>query len=95
MIDMQLTISTFYVSTSQFLKLNYISLSFNIEREDLIIWVTSSVMIIYLYLMMFMFFQLVLLQVALLKFTGYKLLNNISDTGKAFLIILITDIFLG
>ncbi|XP_057768102.1 chloroplast envelope membrane protein [Salvia miltiorrhiza] len=34
-------------------------------------------------------------QVALLKFTGYKLLNNISDTGKAFLIILITDIFLG
>lgn len=34
-------------------------------------------------------------QVALLKFTGYKILNNISDTGKAFLIILITDIFLG
>lgn len=34
-------------------------------------------------------------QVALLKFTGYKLVNNISDTGKAFLIILITDIFLG
>ncbi|RWW64372.1 hypothetical protein BHE74_00028388 [Ensete ventricosum] len=34
-------------------------------------------------------------QVALLKITGYKLLNNISDTGKAFLIILITDIFLG
>ncbi|KAG6431604.1 hypothetical protein SASPL_109683 [Salvia splendens] len=34
-------------------------------------------------------------QVALLKFTGYKLLNNISDTGKAFLIILVTDIFLG
>ncbi|KAK1316175.1 Chloroplast envelope membrane protein [Acorus calamus] len=34
-------------------------------------------------------------QVALLKFTGYKLINNISDTGKAFLIILITDIFLG
>lgn len=34
-------------------------------------------------------------KVALLKFTGYKLLNNISDTGKAFLIILITDIFLG
>lgn len=35
------------------------------------------------------------LQVALLKFTGYKIINNISDTGKAFLIILITDIFLG
>lgn len=34
-------------------------------------------------------------QVALLKFTGYKILNNISDTGKAFLIILVTDIFLG
>ncbi|URD81427.1 CemA family [Musa troglodytarum] len=34
-------------------------------------------------------------KVALLKITGYKLLNNISDTGKAFLIILITDIFLG
>ncbi|KAH6818422.1 CemA-like proton extrusion protein-like protein, partial [Perilla frutescens var. frutescens] len=34
-------------------------------------------------------------QVALLKFTGYKLVNNISDTGKAFMIILITDIFLG
>ncbi|VVB17310.1 unnamed protein product [Arabis nemorensis] len=34
-------------------------------------------------------------RVALLKFTGYKILNNISDTGKAFLIILITDIFLG
>lgn len=34
-------------------------------------------------------------QVALLKFTGYKIVNNISDTGKAFLIILITDIFLG
>ncbi|KAK9989642.1 hypothetical protein SO802_029881 [Lithocarpus litseifolius] len=34
-------------------------------------------------------------KVALLKFTGYKLLNNISDTGKALLIILITDIFLG
>jgi CemA family len=34
-------------------------------------------------------------QVALLKFTGYKLLNNISDSGKAFLIILVTDIFLG
>ncbi|KAG8376306.1 hypothetical protein BUALT_Bualt09G0049600 [Buddleja alternifolia] len=34
-------------------------------------------------------------QVALLKFTGYKILNNVSDTGKAFLIILMTDIFLG
>ncbi|XP_028770159.1 chloroplast envelope membrane protein [Neltuma alba] len=34
-------------------------------------------------------------QVALLKFTGYKIINNISDTGKAFLIILVTDIFLG
>ncbi|KAK4754890.1 hypothetical protein SAY87_008647 [Trapa incisa] len=34
-------------------------------------------------------------KVALIKFTGYKIINNISDTGKAFLIILITDIFLG
>lgn len=34
-------------------------------------------------------------KVKLLKFTGYKILNNFSDTGKAFLIILITDIFLG
>ncbi|CAA2969712.1 chloroplast envelope membrane [Olea europaea subsp. europaea] len=34
-------------------------------------------------------------KVALLKFTGYKILSNISDTGKAFLIILVTDIFLG
>ncbi|KAK3008769.1 hypothetical protein RJ639_015219 [Escallonia herrerae] len=34
-------------------------------------------------------------KVALLKFTGYKIVNNISDTGKAFLIILVTDIFLG
>ncbi|GFP84458.1 chloroplast envelope membrane protein [Phtheirospermum japonicum] len=34
-------------------------------------------------------------QVALLKFTGYKIVNNVTDTGKAFLIILITDIFLG
>lgn len=34
-------------------------------------------------------------RVSLLKFTGYKLVNNISDTGKAFLIILVTDIFLG
>ncbi|CAA0821491.1 CemA-like proton extrusion protein-related [Striga hermonthica] len=34
-------------------------------------------------------------QVALLKFTGYKIVNNMTDTGKAFLIILLTDIFLG
>uniref|UniRef100_A0A5B7BPP9 Chloroplast envelope membrane protein n=1 Tax=Davidia involucrata TaxID=16924 RepID=A0A5B7BPP9_DAVIN len=34
-------------------------------------------------------------KVALLKFTGYKIITNMSDTGKAFLIILITDIFLG
>ncbi|CAI9098996.1 OLC1v1035740C1 [Oldenlandia corymbosa var. corymbosa] len=34
-------------------------------------------------------------KVALLKFAGYKIINNVSDTGKAFLIILITDIFLG
>ncbi|KAM7480818.1 hypothetical protein LguiB_005401 [Lonicera macranthoides] len=34
-------------------------------------------------------------QVALLKFTGYKIINNISDARKAFLIILVTDIFLG
>lgn len=34
-------------------------------------------------------------KVKLLKFTGYKILNNVSDTGKAFVIILITDIFLG
>lgn len=34
-------------------------------------------------------------KVALLKFTGYKIINNISDTGKAFMIILVTDIFLG
>lgn len=34
-------------------------------------------------------------QVALLKFTGYKMINNVTDTGKAFLIILVTDIFLG
>ncbi|XP_011010258.1 PREDICTED: chloroplast envelope membrane protein-like isoform X2 [Populus euphratica] len=34
-------------------------------------------------------------KVALLKFTGYKILNNVTDIGKAFLIILITDIFLG
>ncbi|CAL4914136.1 unnamed protein product [Urochloa decumbens] len=34
-------------------------------------------------------------RVAMLKFTGYKLLNNISDSGKAFLIILISDILLG
>ncbi|CAN6312981.1 unnamed protein product [Urochloa humidicola] len=34
-------------------------------------------------------------KVAMLKFTGYKLLNNISDSGKAFIIILISDILLG
>ncbi|CAL5011060.1 unnamed protein product [Urochloa decumbens] len=34
-------------------------------------------------------------KVAMMKFTGYKLLNNISDSGKAFLIILISDILLG
>ncbi|KAL1820023.1 hypothetical protein ACET3Z_014892 [Daucus carota] len=34
-------------------------------------------------------------KVALLKFTGYKIINNISDAGKAFAIILVTDIFLG
>ncbi|XP_044472040.1 chloroplast envelope membrane protein-like [Mangifera indica] len=34
-------------------------------------------------------------KVALLKFAGYKIINNISDTGKAFLIILVTDLFLG
>lgn len=34
-------------------------------------------------------------KVTTLKFTGYKLLNNISDSGKAFLIILVSDILLG
>lgn len=34
-------------------------------------------------------------KVAFLKFTGYKIISNMSDTGKAFLIILVTDIFLG
>ncbi|XP_021278497.1 chloroplast envelope membrane protein isoform X1 [Herrania umbratica] len=34
-------------------------------------------------------------KVALMKFAGYKIISNISDTGKAFLIILSTDIFLG
>ncbi|GAB2276238.1 hypothetical protein Dimus_010971 [Dionaea muscipula] len=34
-------------------------------------------------------------EIALLKFTGYKILNNISDAGKAFLIILIADISVG
>ncbi|KAF7095826.1 hypothetical protein CFC21_097895 [Triticum aestivum] len=34
-------------------------------------------------------------KVAIIKFTGYKLLNNISDSGKAFLIILVSDILLG
>ncbi|GAB2222901.1 hypothetical protein Drorol1_Dr00017032 [Drosera rotundifolia] len=34
-------------------------------------------------------------ELALLKFTGYKILNNISDAGKAFLIIVFADISLG
>ncbi|OQU93423.1 chloroplast envelope membrane protein [Sorghum bicolor] len=34
-------------------------------------------------------------KVAMLKFTGYKLLNRISDSGKAFLIIIVSDILLG
>ncbi|XP_066307402.1 protein DAY-LENGTH-DEPENDENT DELAYED-GREENING 1, chloroplastic-like [Miscanthus floridulus] len=34
-------------------------------------------------------------KVAMLKFTGYKLLNKISDSGKAFLIIIVSDILLG
>ncbi|XP_022754366.1 chloroplast envelope membrane protein isoform X2 [Durio zibethinus] len=34
-------------------------------------------------------------KVALLKFAGYKIIGNISDAGKAFLIIVIADIFLG
>lgn len=32
---------------------------------------------------------------AMLKFTGFKLLNDISDSGKAFLMILVSDILLG
>lgn len=34
-------------------------------------------------------------KLALLKFTGYKLFNNISDAGKAFIIIAISDTILG
>jgi hypothetical protein len=34
-------------------------------------------------------------QVAIMKLTGDRLFTNISDTGKAFTIILLTDIFLG
>ncbi|CAH9128490.1 unnamed protein product [Cuscuta epithymum] len=34
-------------------------------------------------------------KVALLKFTGYKIINNTPDVGKAFSIILLADIFLG
>ncbi|XP_058722338.1 chloroplast envelope membrane protein [Vicia villosa] len=34
-------------------------------------------------------------KVALLKFTGYKIINNISDAGKALLIICVADIILG
>ncbi|XVF83718.1 hypothetical protein PTKIN_Ptkin16aG0514300 [Pterospermum kingtungense] len=44
---------------------------------------------------LFIILQLNQSKVALLKFSGYKMLSNVSDTGKAFLIILITDIFLG
>ncbi|XVF19142.1 hypothetical protein REPUB_Repub11eG0083500 [Reevesia pubescens] len=44
---------------------------------------------------LFLLLQLNQSKVALLKFAGYKIISNISDTGKAFLIILITDIFLG
>ncbi|KDO37118.1 hypothetical protein CISIN_1g033027mg [Citrus sinensis] len=50
----------------------------------------------FLFLLTILFFSCFpILQVALLKFTGYKIINNISDAGKAFLIILVTDIFLG
>lgn len=75
-----------------------LNLSFNIEKQDFIILgyiFSDEQLFLWFYLLVFMLLQLVLLQVALLKFTGYKLLNNVSDTGKAFLIILITDIFLG
>ncbi|XP_024374481.1 protein DAY-LENGTH-DEPENDENT DELAYED-GREENING 1, chloroplastic [Physcomitrium patens] len=34
-------------------------------------------------------------QVAIMQLTGERLFTNISDTGKAFIIILLTDIFLG
>ncbi|KAJ7535015.1 hypothetical protein O6H91_12G014700 [Diphasiastrum complanatum] len=34
-------------------------------------------------------------QVAIMKLTGDRLFTNISDTGKAFIIILLSDIFLG
>uniref|UniRef100_A0A7I3ZY05 Chloroplast envelope membrane protein n=1 Tax=Physcomitrium patens TaxID=3218 RepID=A0A7I3ZY05_PHYPA len=34
-------------------------------------------------------------QVAIMRLTGERLFTNISDTGKAFIIILLTDIFLG
>jgi hypothetical protein len=34
-------------------------------------------------------------RVALMKLTGQRIFTNISDTGKAFIIILLTDIFLG
>ncbi|GMI82207.1 Day-Length-dependent Delayed-Greening1 [Hibiscus trionum] len=44
---------------------------------------------------LFLLLQLNQSKASLLKFTGYKIISNISDTGKAFLIILITDIFLG
>ncbi len=38
---------------------------------------------------------LIWLQVAIMRLTGDRLFTNISDTGKAFTIILLTDIFLG
>ena len=34
-------------------------------------------------------------QVAIMRMTGDRIFTNISDTGKAFIIILCTDIFLG
>ncbi|KAH7285396.1 hypothetical protein KP509_33G026400 [Ceratopteris richardii] len=34
-------------------------------------------------------------RVAIMRLTGYRILTNISDTGKAFLLILLSDIFLG
>ena len=46
-------------------------------------------------LMSYILLFLLGIQVAMLKFTGYKLLNNISDSGKAFIIILVSDILLG
>jgi hypothetical protein len=34
-------------------------------------------------------------QVAIMRMTGDRLVTNVSDTGKAFIIILLSDIFLG